>query len=223
MLKSSKNNIANFSNLHYVRLRKVMSEVDYGSIRAIFSSLNPNEPEDIEAILKLQKKFSEKSKILNLFCNDFCDNSENKQQYNCISLFGNKHLSERIVGLVSYCLKDDGNLELSLIVATPDFSFVNKTRQIKNVGETLLVEIFKKAKKMRADHITFTTAYPALYFYHKTFKNAGVNMIKDENSTNKANSDYFVNNKDFDKYINYYKNKYSDDFYDGDDDVKTGT
>jgi len=73
----------------------------------------------------------------------------------------------------------------------------------------MLGEIFNSAKNAHANNVTFYSDNKG--FYKKTFKDAKIKLVNGKNYS-PSNCYFVINEKDFDKYINYCKEKYKINF-----------
>lgn len=197
--------------IHYVKLKKITNGVENGFVKAVFSKLNQADEKDRIAIQQVQDIWGKKEFIANSCCeNFFKEQSPETQTYNCIELISNAPLGERIIGLAKSLTLDLGKTKIyHLSWLASKLKLDNPERGIKGVGEVLLGEVFNKAKNKKMP-LEFTSSNDSFYF--KTFKNAGLDFVEDEELFEMGNGLFTIQKRDFDKYINYCQKKYGTDF-----------
>lgn len=205
------NNIAFKSvPIHHVNVRNAKTGE---LIPAMFSKLIPSDPKDYEAISRLSESWEKDSfEIFETFCKHFLGKHHAQptdKQYRCIELLGNEKLDERIIGISETKTEKFGNLHGAFLFVKPELNATNPKRTIKGIGEVLNAEVFDLAKKLKAPFIDFQSSDDV--FYRATFKPMGV--IAHEKSDGISDLTLFViDEKEFDKYLNYMSDKYKIDF-----------
>lgn len=198
----------NFTSIpiHNINLKKVTNGVEIGSIKAVFSKLDVNDPKDSEALFEIKELWDDKDKLVCCMYRHFKIKTPDNE-YFTIELPGNNSLSDRIIGLANtfYSAKDKVYNLLNLITK-PSMQYYTEERGIKGVGETLLGEIFQKARENNASNLVFGSL--ANNFYNKSFDNAKMTNYKIGDSSFR----YTISRDNFDKYIKYCQEKYNDNF-----------
>lgn len=207
MKVSSQNNTINFTStpLHKVNL---INAIDGSFIPAVFSRLNPNNPLDTKAIAQIKKDWAQKSILIDAFYSDFI-HSNNIEKYHAIELVNNDSLEKRIVGLTASQQKDSEYI-LKLLIVKPEFCKKNPKRQIKNIGEILLGEMFYQAEKSKANSLNFLSTNPK--FYNTIFSSS----LKDSYVPHKTNiipmikplSFLRFTKEEIERHVNYWKKKF---------------
>lgn len=196
----SLNNNVNFTStpLHRVNL---INAKDGSFIPAIFSKLNKEDAIDKEALEHIMDTWNSS------LAHDYYYNFRNNNHlFNAIELLGSEKLEERIVGLA-----ESNSHNLFLLITKPKLSEKNKiNRQIKNIGEKLLGEIFSQSKNAKADYLDFEALKNAVDFYKKSFERAGIKYTSEIKEPKHINSEvlFSINQDQFNKYINYIKKKF---------------
>ena len=208
-----KNNLSFTSvPIHKVSLQKVTKRAENSYANAVFSKLDPLDSGDVVALEKIKNVWGHGSRLVTSIWESFTTEVAGQCQFNAIELKKNRSLDEKIVGLVKSIFLQDGdkkNLYLWSIITKPEFGNKNPNRTIKGVGECMLGEIFNSAKHSNANNVTFYSDNKG--FFKKTFEDAEIKLVNGKNYTPR-NGHFVINEKDFDKYINYCKEKYKINF-----------
>lgn len=176
-------------------------------VPAIFSELSYKNDIDIEGIEEIYAKWD--TPLSNLLCSDFPKMHSNQYFY-AIELPNNAPLSQKIIGLAS--TEQDfysDSLSLSIIVTEPSLAQKgNSKRLFKNTGEVLFAMAVERAKKAVVSSLYWDSANNR--FYNRILKKAGIPIS--DCRFNEDKDAYILNNKYFDKYLDYIKTEYKIDF-----------
>lgn len=193
----------------------ILNAVDGQLIPAVFSRLNPRDKTDQIAIKEIQNFWKGADKfIMDIFTNGFDKDAIKTQKYNAIELIGDESLSKKIIGLINFFSKEDSislsstpkELCLNALIVKPEFAHKSTGRGIKNIGEVLFGEIFKQSKKAKADYLNFLSEDDEFYF--RTLGKAGINARDNKEIFYPNNHEFTLDKKYFDKYLDYWKNKF---------------
>lgn len=213
------NNNINFTStpLRSVNIKNIANEVETGLTRACFSHLDPGNPEDGNAMRKIIKNWQKNIENLLLpedvedrikgittrICEQFFEPKPDEEFF-AIELpkeTANIPLAERILGLFKLKVSED-NLSLPFIVTHPKLVTQYEKRRYKGVGEAMIGEIIRIAKKDGFLSVGITSSNDD--FYIKTLKNAKIPTGKEV-----CDCSYFqIPRKYFDTYLNYIDKKY---------------
>lgn len=193
-------------SLHFVNIKRVTAGVEDGFVKAVFSKLDPNSAEDIEAIIKIKDTWKEK--LAHTWIGENFLNLEKLKktplEFHCIELINEKSLGERIIGLSEILIPEEKQTcHLRCIVSKAENQFDNKNRQLKNIGEMLLGAVINDAQKKHATSLDIFSILDA--FYDKTFLKSGINFEK-------VYSNFKINSEEFGKYIAYIEKKFKMSF-----------
>lgn len=212
-INTNKNNIYFGSKpLHYVNLTRLKNGVKSGSVKAVFSKLNPSDEKDIAAIRQIKEQWKGKTVVPYYLCDDFLNSKDSKARYFAIELLGEQNLAERIIGFRKLRLEGYDtrsrtkklDVHACYVATKPELSSENPNRDIKGIGETLLIESIAQAKKHNADKYTFQALHnsPEMAFYHYFFKKIG---IKPQEIDQDFRTQFIVDSSYFDTAIDYGK------------------
>lgn len=206
MLNVGSNNISFKSNpVHNVHLRNTQG----GYVKAVFSELNPKKAVDIDAVKQIQNTWKNAPQA-EVFCSMFLDNSSKGSKYYALELFDKKqNLGDKILGLLvvdSYKDNFKKIFDLVAVQTKPDNKYcsLDIKRDVKGIGEVLLLESFRFAKKQKEDFLRVASSNNP--FYLKSFNDAKI--VFEEARMGLGASNFFIDKTNFDKYINYGRNKY---------------
>lgn len=202
-IQSPKNNVE-FKSIPIYQVN--VRNADNGLVKAVFSELKATCEEDKLAIIKIKNSW-ENSYLLDGFFEDFKDTFSSDKNFNAIELLGKAPLGERIIGLVQTQFMYANDLFGTYIFSRPDLKKQVVCRKIKNVGEVLLGSIMKMAKEKNSTHFNFRSSNDS--FYYKTFDDAKIQpyVMKGRRLT-----EFSINSKEMQKYIEYCQNKFKIDF-----------
>lgn len=206
-IQSQKNNVSFTSTpIHTITLKKLTNGVENGTIKAVFSKLNPFDIKDIESIEKIKETWSDPEKLIHSFYRHFKEKKSDNEFF-AIELDEKNGLSKTILGLLNTCfLPKDKMYHLLTINTKPNFIKGRKDKEIKGIGEIMLGEAIQQAKQKKVDSFNFISL--ADNFYDHTFEKAKLKFHKSENSY----AHYIIESEDFDKYIEYCEKKYGNNF-----------
>ena len=215
---SNQNNSVNFTSkpLHFVNLKKLTNGAEDGFIKAVVSELDATDKIDTDAIEKLNVAWNNRSGLVHWFCQDFLAKANASAQYFVIEKPGSTNLVDKIVGLLqiypqkNFVTKRD-NLILSTLATKSEFSSKNTERGMKNIGEALLGETFNSAKEKNIADVKIYATKSNCGFYSNFFKNAGLSEAEFGNPTEENLYTLVIKEKNFDKCIKYYQNKFCSD------------
>lgn len=203
---SSKNNICFKSTpIHTVNLKKVSNGVEDGFVKAVFSKLDPRDPEDVNAIKKIKETWHDK-----LATDWICESFEKLNKvdkfalrFHCIELPGNESLDKRIIGLTESFVPPDEDFKfyhLSCIASKAENQYGKTERTVKNIGEVMLGSLFNDAKKLKASCFEIISACNG--FYEKTFADSKI-AFKEKYCV------YNIQKRSFNKYLKHIQNKFN--------------
>jgi len=215
MQVSNQNNRINFTSapLHSVNLKKITNRADDGISKAIISKLNPNDKLDEAAIRDVNKTWHYLSNHIHCLYVDFSKNFDPSTEYFAVETQEPKNLANKIIGLMQVCTQKSfitkrENLVLSTLATKPDFMHGNESRSLKNVGEALFGDTFSMAKEKNTANIKFFATKNNYKFYSDSLTKAGLNESEFGNPSSENLYEFIINEKSFDRCINYYQNKF---------------
>lgn len=204
---NNQNNISFTSTpIHRVNIRNAKTGE---LIPAIFSKLDRNSNIDRSAITIIHNSWS--CPTAKEICFYFLE-THFPDDFWAIELIRDKNLSKKIVGLAQTNIEQCSKIfDLKYLSTKPSLSNKSKEKRVvKNIGEVLVGSIVNQAKHKDADYIHVASLIKAIPFYEKIIKNAS---FKPENChLTKMQRVFFIEKKDFNKYLNHLADEYKINF-----------
>lgn len=207
---ANQNNNVNFKSVPLYNLTLTRGRE---TVPAVFSKLEPQNPIDLEAVMKIKDNW-ESSMATLWFCPKFIEDSHPSDfslpsQYNCIEVVGKEALDKRILCLTENFLHSFGNIKtnfLNTIVTKKEFQRGNDKRQMQNIGSLMLGGFFKDSKRKNVTKIKIDSVNNG--FYINVFEKAGINFDMEGDT-------FIISNDEFDKYLDYCKRELNTNFNEG--------
>ena len=160
-------------------------------------------------VKEICEKWDASTTLASAFSRSFRFGKTDGVNFNAIEIVDMENPLGKIIGLVKSFPKikiNETSLFLQQLITEPTLSKNNGHRAIKGVGEILLGECFEIAKKMNFSSVDIPSSNNPFYFH--TFKEAKIDILEGY-SFDKKSSEFSIPRKDFDKYINYFREKYN--------------